>query len=245
MHTSGKECIAHWLKKGRFSHDTGNIDWSATGSAMRSLPLGKRRWISKHVSGFCGTGKMMLKWKKREADHCPRCNASHEDHIHICKCTGATSLWDQALSQLAQYLVQLETLPQLAEIIISRSRAWRSDTAPEEFPQLSFRGLAAALETQDSMGWKPFFEGRPAYQWAQLQQVCYEWHKKRRTGKRWVIALIKKLWDIAWDMWMDRNDTLHRQDYDLLHQQMNNDIRTEFQLGPTDLPRDAQSLFTQ
>jgi hypothetical protein len=30
-----------------------------------------------------------------------------------------------------------------------------------------------------------------------------------RTGKRWTVALITKLWDIAWDLWEHRNGILH------------------------------------
>ncbi|MFN9979508.1 MAG: hypothetical protein ACK53Y_06325, partial [bacterium] len=39
-----------------------------------------------------------------------------------------------------------------------------------------------------------------------LQQIG-----SRRTGKRWVIELIKKLWHIAWDLWEHRNGILHKQ----------------------------------
>jgi hypothetical protein len=31
------------------------------------------------------------------------------------------------------------------------------------------------------------------------------------TGKRWVIALIRKLWLVAWDLWEHRNGILHAQ----------------------------------
>jgi hypothetical protein len=31
-------------------------------------------------------------------------------------------------------------------------------------------------------------------------------------GKRWTVALIKKLWDIAWDLWEHRNGVLHEKD---------------------------------
>jgi hypothetical protein len=31
----------------------------------------------------------------------------------------------------------------------------------------------------------------------------------RRSGLRWLTALIQKLWDIAWDMWDNRNRVLH------------------------------------
>jgi hypothetical protein len=32
---------------------------------------------------------------------------------------------------------------------------------------------------------------------------------ERKTGKRWISSLIKKLWEIAWDLWEHRNGVLH------------------------------------
>lgn len=33
--------------------------------------------------------------------------------------------------------------------------------------------------------------------------------KSRRSGKRWTVELIKKLWGIAWDLWEHCNGILH------------------------------------
>jgi hypothetical protein len=33
--------------------------------------------------------------------------------------------------------------------------------------------------------------------------------QSRRTGKWWAISLLKKLWQIAWDLWEHRNGILH------------------------------------
>lgn len=46
-------------------------------------------------------------------------------------------------------------------------------------------------------------------EWAQAQQAYYLLIKSRHTGKQWVVALLKKFWDIAWDLWEHRNGILH------------------------------------
>jgi hypothetical protein len=56
-------------------------------------------------------------------------------------------------------------------------------------------------------------EGRPALGWSGVQQRYYEWLGGRRSGLRWLTALIQKLWDIAWDMWDNRNRVLHEQEH--------------------------------
>jgi hypothetical protein len=34
--------------------------------------------------------------------------------------------------------------------------------------------------------------------------------RSRRSGRRWLISLIKKMWDIAWDFWSHRNGVAHQ-----------------------------------
>ncbi len=46
-------------------------------------------------------------------------------------------------------------------------------------------------------------------EWSSAQQAYYTLMKSRRTGKRWVVSLIKKLCNIAWDLWEHQNGILH------------------------------------
>jgi hypothetical protein len=45
-----------------------------------------------------------------------------------------------------------------------------------------------------------------------MQQRFFTITKSNQMGKRWVSALIKKLWDTAWDMWELRNGVLHEKE---------------------------------
>ena len=51
-------------------------------------------------------------------------------------------------------------------------------------------------------------EGGILQEWAAKQQEYYDWINKRNTGKRWITTLIKKLWEISWNMWEQRNGEL-------------------------------------
>jgi hypothetical protein len=44
-----------------------------------------------------------------------------------------------------------------------------------------------------------------------VQTKYYQESKSRRSGKQWTIAVITKLWDIAWDLWEFRNSVYHQQ----------------------------------
>ena len=51
-----------WIKNGRLTNaDKDKVDWSATGKAMESLTLSKRRWVTKHMSGNCGVGTTLVR----------------------------------------------------------------------------------------------------------------------------------------------------------------------------------------
>ena len=71
-----------------------------------------------------------------------------------------------------------------------------------------YPGLREVLELQDLLGWQPLLEGRPACGWAELQHCYLLWLGRRRSGRRWLTALIKKLWEITWAQWDHRNSIL-------------------------------------
>jgi hypothetical protein len=69
--------------------------------------------------------------------------------------------------------------------------------------------LAGAIAHQNEVGWQAFMEGCPAPGWQDTQQQYYWFLLSRKTGIQWLSALIRKLWQIAWDMWEHCNGVLH------------------------------------
>jgi hypothetical protein len=60
------------------------------------------------------------------------------------------------------------------------------------------------------------------------------------------VAVIKKLWDVAWDLWEQQNGFLHQAEYqETLHNAANLNLEILFQLrqGSSNLPRRTQYLF--
>ena len=66
-------------------------------------------------------------------------------------------------------------------------------------------GLREAVLDQDDIGWYNFLMGRPSRLWTDVQHRYFEWLQRINTGKSWVLALIKKVWEVSWDMWDHRN----------------------------------------
>jgi hypothetical protein len=149
----------------------------------------------------------MKRWKERDTDACPRCGQI-EDAPHVWKCIGegASDVWDRSLTDLEEWLNSVNTDPDITTSILWNLNKWRDPISAGAPPTI----LDDIAEQQDDIGWLNFFEGKLAMAWEETQQQYYILIKSRRTGKRWAISLIKKLWQIAWDLWDHRNGILHK-----------------------------------
>jgi hypothetical protein len=72
--------------------------------------------------------------------------------------------------------------------------------------------LREAIDQQKSMGWNLMLEGLMAAEWELVQQAYYMFIMSRRTGKHWLVSIIKKLWQVAWDLWDHQNKVLHEKE---------------------------------
>ena len=57
------------------------------------------------------------------------------------------------------------------------------------------------------------------------------------------MALIQKLWEVAWDMWDHRNKVLHDKDNTLLSEHRQREIAEEFAAGSASVTQEAKILF--
>ena len=65
----------------------------------------------------------------------------------------------------------------------------------------------------------------------------------KKTGRSWAVRLIRKLWDVAWDMWDHRNTINNQGTASLALRDIDDAIRHQFALGYQDLlPVDHQFL---
>jgi hypothetical protein len=244
---TGTPAKDYWKKKGSIGTATSaEVDWYSTGVALHETPTERRRWITKHTTGWCGVNRNMVRWKLDIIHSCPRCGKDQEDasHVWMCPSTSARTVWEKAEKDMVKWMKKHKTCPQVSRALRSRIRSWRANTRPDPLSFMTFPGLRAAVHSQDRMGWRAAFEGRWHLDWAAVQQRYYDYIGSRRTGKRWLIAVITKLWDIAWDLWMDRNGEntriKERRDRVLLEKQ----VAEEFALGWNNLHLRKRKLFT-
>ncbi len=83
--------------------------------------------------------------------------------------------------------------------------------------------------------------------WRLEQEQYWNHIRTRKSSKRWTSELIKKLWDVAWDLWDQRNEALHNttESRDILNSYADDQIKNVYQQGSTTLPRDALHLIRE
>jgi hypothetical protein len=189
-----------------------SINWEACAAAMGSLPFGKKRWLLKHATGWCGVGRREQIRGNQDHAECPRCGETETSrHVVECKGTGADLTFALAVTKLETELTVLETAPHLTKAIIRRIQQWRKhgDRALPRFTDTDQWGTQHAVREQDLIGWYQFLLGRVGRKWSDAQQRYIDSLYKKNTGRRWTISLIQKALEVAWDMWEQRNHIKH------------------------------------
>ncbi len=214
------------------------IDWYGVGRAYWESTPTVCRWATKHTSGFFAHGKNMACWQFRSSTNCPRCGSELEDKAHITQCTNeeARLTWKQSLKQVEKWLRENNTAHELLAAILWGLNQWQEPQWGADSPTGQF------FLDQMVIGWDRFLDGWLAKSWRAHQEGVWQNVKSRRSGRRWVAELIKKLWNVSWDMWAHRNGILHQSPVarqDILEKQVNDQISALYVGSTQALPRDA------
>ena len=144
-------------------------------------------------------------------------------------------------------MIEKKTCPDLRELIIHMLDRWRLGLEVTNLTSTcQFEWCEDVFDAQKTIGWRQMMGGCLSIEWARAQDIYFKWMGIRRTGKRWVISLIKRLWEISWDIWDDRNRVLHNTPLaaDLSGAaSLDKAIREEIQLGYEGLPAPVRSQF--
>jgi len=182
----------------------------------------------------------MARWKQRSTAECPRCGISPEDKAHIFQCQqeDAATQWNEALDSLQKWMKDEKSDPILTEELIKGLMAWRSGlTAP---------GSTTASQQQGILGWDVVLDGWLSIEWRAQQETYWSSWRRRKSSKRWVSELIKKLWNVSWDMWDHQNGILHSSTItreDILDSHINEQLTSLYNYGMQEIPRDAFTFF--
>jgi hypothetical protein len=184
--------------------------------------------------------------RRREWSHskCPRCDEPTETSVHVLHCTGegTDAIWEIAIADLRIWLAEQRTNNAMADLICSSLSSWRNGT--EQMPPSShLLGLRKAWIEQNDIGWGAAMEGRWSQAWVDIQERHFLRIRKRRSGKRWLTAIIRRMWDISWDLWDHRNAVQLERKKEERRAKNAVLIRYEFGLGHHGLDTHDRRLF--
>jgi Reverse transcriptase (RNA-dependent DNA polymerase) len=231
----------YWSRKAKLpAEQFQNVGWQAIGTAMKEVPISRRHWISKHASGVCGVNAIRHLWKEIDSPNCPRCGLPETArHVWICQHRDAQLIWELAIRNLKSALTDIQTSPDIIEQIGLGLEKWYTG---EDLTTLQDKQL---IIDQCSIGWHFFIEGFIGIHWGAQQELYYKSIGSRKSGLRWTVALLKKLWNIAWDLWSHRNGLEHHNDavkeMQLLQDEV--DVCIEFHIVSTD--DDLECMFSE
>jgi len=83
-------------------------------------------------------------------------------------------------------------------------------------------------------------------EWRDRQDQIWKQMRSRKSSKRWTSELIKKLWNVAWDMWDQRNEALHESSLNreqILEKDTNDQIKQIYAVGIGQLTRTDFALM--
>jgi hypothetical protein len=219
-----------------------DVDWDAIDYATSHFPPLYKLWMSKHVSGFFGVGKMMKHWQFWNHQKCPCCQHIKEDKAHLLTCPDQSCIdqWNTSVTGLAEWLQEMDTVPAVRQCIVL---ALSARTLTQTFEAVSDASIRPAATAQDRIGWVNFTEGKISKQWRKLQAAHYQSTHSRRTADQWAAGLVTTLLSMVHSQWTHRCNILHARDAQGLRLREANALATainfQFQSGLEGLrPRD-------
>ena len=185
------------------------VDWHAMGRVTSSVPEMYSIWLTKQVSGFCGTNHMLNNIYGDVADCCPNCGFSPERsrHIPLCPDAGRTTTYTLSVQRLVEWLDSQQTDPELTLLLrgylLGRGRTSMSSLCTSSSPYITL------ATNQDKLGFHNFIEGRVSTLFGRVRQWDITRRRLRKHAPHWVNGLILRLTQITHRQWTYRNQSVH------------------------------------
>jgi hypothetical protein len=187
------------------------VDWQAVHRSLDEFSEMFKVWASKHMSRFCGVGRMQKICGFWDNSRCPRCQQEDETTTHVIVCTGsgAEQEWINRVTNLGLWLIEVNTHPSTRSCILASLMARSTTTL---FVTHSDPSCQISAAEQDEIGWQNFVEGKISRSWGILQLQHYQDQHSKRTVDKWTSGLVTQLLELTHGMWIHRNRVLHAVD---------------------------------
>ena len=186
-------------------------------------------------------------WKQQPHTRCPRCGKEEEDTNHVlqCKAEQANLLWQEEMEKLRIWMRDNNAEPNLAENIITMLQTWRE--GKQHCPTTTGpRDHQLAMTEQQRIGLRGIISGFYSKRWTAIEDEFLRRKHSRLKGEQWIGKLQRRIWEIAWKMWEQRNRILHEDNHSMSEaeiQAIDREILKEWARGIQHLPHSHKHLF--
>ena len=189
------------------------VNWTAYGKARKSTRFVIKKFISKWISADIPSGKKMKERKHRLHSNCPICDAPDEDLLHILTCPDplAKEFRSLQLQELRTWLEAELTHPDIKDFLINGLQSWfNQPNGYEPYHHASTPYLSSAFSEQLEISWYAILCGYITNSISTQQHLYFQSLNSRKSGNRWTVKIIHKLWQVIHNIWKFRNDSLHK-----------------------------------
>ena len=184
------------------------VDWEGVYEAMVAFPDLFCMWVTKHVTGWCGTNRKLYQWDLRDDCICPCCDTGAIErprHLMICPSPQLQETWETRMEGFSEWCIETDTSPEITDCFL---RTLQSRDPTSKFSHFATEmTLQAALE-QETIGWFSTLEGRISKKWQFIQERYWLEAGLSKSIRTWNKELITNLLHISHAMWTSRN-TMH------------------------------------
>jgi hypothetical protein len=214
------------------------IAWPELHIAMKKSQPTTRQWITKHATGLCGVNDTLVKWKEKTCSDCRRCG-DHETAQHVWQCQHPSSatIWEHSLTELSLWMLSVDSSPYLTEALISGLRCWYSS--------LPLHSWCPLHQAQQQIGWHNIIYGQFHTIWIATQTNYFALIKTKKSVANWLALVIIRIWKIAWQLWLVRDEWEHLKDDERLNREYSFQIEHEIAYGFESLPRKYWYMFSE
>jgi exonuclease III len=223
-----------WTRRLKCEQVYSVLDWSSTALGIRRSAIHQRLWIPKWLCSTLPIGKNLVRWGKPDVMlQCPRCgeDETHRYHVIQCNHAEAVAIRETHIEQLEQFLDTAITEPDLKIGLLTLVSAACAGT-PWIQPTTTADLVVHTFQAQGLLGTAYVLDGFFSPTWAITQQAYLVSLGRRTTGVQWMSRVTRRIWQIAWDLWVHRRSVLESTDASTLpaiHLSLNQSIDLAFQ----------------
>jgi hypothetical protein len=106
---------------------------------------------------------------------------------------------------------------------------------------------SSSTTTGQFYSWRSYLDGFISVKWKKVIEQHFLATNSKKSAELWLSKLVRQIWNLQWELWMDRNDTLHGEGNTIHLEEItaiNEELIKQWMEGLSNLPRTRyQHLF--